>query len=128
MPPAEAFAAPGGGDPLGSARWGRHAQKQVLQGATVIFDPRVKVNAPSVAENPMQVPVTIDATALPGVQRCWSLPTSIPSQALRFPETAHPFPGLPLKLQQSSPVRRSGALPTASGMSAAPGEYHRRRL
>ena len=74
MPPAEAAALQEAGDPLGSARWG-DMQKQVLPGATVIFDPRVKVIAPSVAENPMQVPLTIDATALPGAEAGMSAAT-----------------------------------------------------
>ena len=42
-------------------------QKAFLAGAPMVFDPRVKVIAPSTAENPMQVPVTVDATALPGI-------------------------------------------------------------
>ena len=115
MPPGEAFALQEAGDPLGSARWG-DMQKQVLPGARVIFDPRVKVIAPSVAENPMQVPVTIDATALPGVQEVLVFADFNPIlQVLRFfPETAKPFLGFRLKLQQSSPVR--AAVRTADGV------------
>ena len=57
MPPAEAAALRESGDPLASARWSE-MQKAFLAGAPVVFDPRVKVVAPSTAENPMQVPVT----------------------------------------------------------------------
>ncbi|MBL8157788.1 MAG: quinoprotein dehydrogenase-associated SoxYZ-like carrier, partial [Anaerolineae bacterium] len=66
MSPADAAALRDEGDPLASARWA-DMHKSMLAGAPVLFDPRVKVVAPSTAENPMQVPVSVDATALPGV-------------------------------------------------------------
>jgi len=52
-------------DPLDSARWG-DMHHSVLADAPFEFDDRVRVIAPTTAENPMQVPVTVDATALPG--------------------------------------------------------------
>jgi sulfur-oxidizing protein SoxY len=54
-------------DPLDSARWG-DMHHSVLADAPFEFDDRVRVIAPTTAENPMQVPVTVDATALPGVE------------------------------------------------------------
>lgn len=55
-------------DPLDSARWG-DMHHSVLADAPFEFDDRVRVIAPTTAENPMQVPVTVDATALPVVHK-----------------------------------------------------------
>jgi len=115
MPAAEAAALQDGGDPLASARWADMA-KTLLAGQPLLFDPRVKVLAPSVAENPMQVPVTVDATALPGVQEVVVFADFNPIvQVLRFfPEGASAFLGFRVKLQQSTPVR--AAVRTADGV------------
>lgn len=93
-------------DPLGSARW-LDMKRTFLSDATVEFDSRVKVIAPQTAENPMQVPVTIDATALPDVREVVVFADFNPIlQILRFyPEGAGAFLGFRAKLQQSSPVR-----------------------
>jgi len=106
MPAAEAAALREGGDPLDSARWGEMA-KTFLAGAPMVFDPRVKVVAPSTAENPMQVPVTVDATALPGIVEVVVFADFNPIvQVLRFfPEEAPAYLGFRVKLQQSTPVR-----------------------
>ena len=92
MPAAEAAALREAGDPLDSARWGEMA-KTFLAGAPMVFDPRVKVIAPSTAENPMQVPVTVDATALPGVQEVLVFADFNPIvRVLRFFPEAAPAP------------------------------------
>jgi sulfur-oxidizing protein SoxY len=100
-------------DPLDSARWG-DMHHSVLADAPFEFDDRVRVIAPTTAENPMQVPVTVDATALPGSRRCWSSPTSTPSCGCcaSSPGGAGPA-GFRVKLQQSTPVR--AAARTADG-------------
>ena len=115
MPPAEAAALKENGDPLDSARWGEMA-KTFLAGAPVLFDPRVKVIAPSTAENPMQVPVTVDATALPGIVEVVVFADFNPIvQVLRFfPEGAPAYLGFRVKLQQSTPVR--AAVRTGDGV------------
>lgn len=102
-------------DPLNSARW-TDMHKMVLDGAPVVFDHRVIVTAPATAENPMQVPVTVDATALPGVQEVLVFADFNPIlQILRFyPEGAPAYLGFRVKLQQSSPVR--AAAKTADGV------------
>lgn len=102
-------------DPLNSARWA-DMHKMVLDGAPVVFDHRVIVTAPATAENPMQVPVTVDATALPGVQEVLVFADFNPIlQILRFyPEGAPAYLGFRVKLQQSSPVR--AAAKTADGV------------
>jgi sulfur-oxidizing protein SoxY len=115
MPPADAAALSESGDPLASARWGE-MQKAFLAGQPVLFDPRVKVVAPSMAENPMQVPVTIDATELPRVDEVIVFADFNPIvQILRFyPEGSGAYLGFRVKLQQSTPVR--AAVRTADGV------------
>ncbi len=106
MPLADAAVLEAGGDPLDSSMWS-DIRKTVFDSAAVQFDSRVKVIAPASAENPMQVPVTVDASALPGVVEVLVVADFNPiALALRFyPEAAPAFLGFRLKLQQSSPVR-----------------------
>ena len=115
MPPGDAAALQESGDPLASARWGE-MRKAFLAGAPVLFDPRVKVVAPATAENPLQVPVTVDATALPNVQEVVVFADFNPIvQVLRFfPEGSGAYLGFRVKLQQSTPVR--AAVRTADGV------------
>ena len=63
MPAADAANLQERGDPLNSARW-NEMHKAFLAGLPYVFDPRVRVIAPGDAYNPMQVPVTLDATAI----------------------------------------------------------------
>ncbi len=115
MSPADAAALKDSGDPLDSARWGDMHQT-VLAGAPVLFDPRVKVVAPSIAESPMQVPVTIDASALAGVREVVVFADFNPIvEVLRFyPEAAPAYLGFRVKLQQSTPIRAAAL--TADGI------------
>lgn len=107
-------AQPAAADPLDSARW-TDMHRSLLDGAPVEFDERVRVVAPATAENPMQVPVTVDATALPGVQEVLVFADFNPIvRVLRFfPEAAPAQLGFRVKLQQSTPVR--AAARTADG-------------
>lgn len=102
----QVLAADGGADPLGSARW-LDMQKAFLDDGRVVFDERVKVVAPETAENPLQVPVTVDATALPDIREVLVFADFNPIlQILRFyPEAGSAYLGFRAKLQQSSPVR-----------------------
>ncbi|PKO93727.1 MAG: quinoprotein dehydrogenase-associated SoxYZ-like carrier [Betaproteobacteria bacterium HGW-Betaproteobacteria-10] len=115
MSPADAAALQESGDPLASARWA-DMEKMVLAGEPVLFDPRVKVIAPSTAENPMQVPVTVDATALGKVVEVVVFADFNPIiQILRFyPQASSAYLGFRVKLQQSTPVR--AAARTADGI------------
>lgn len=115
MPPGDAAALQETGDPLASARWA-DMQKLFLGGVPALFDPRVKVLAPSVAENPLQVPVTVDATALANVVEVVVFADFNPIvQVLRFfPEAGAAYLGFRVKLQQSTPVR--AAVRTADGI------------
>ena len=115
MSPADAAALQESGDPLASARWA-DMEKTILAGAPMLFDPRVKVIAPETAENPMQVPVTVDATALGKVVEVIVFADFNPIvQILRFyPEETGAYLGFRVKLQQSTPVR--AAARTADGI------------
>lgn len=105
-----AVAAPAGeqtaNDPLNSPRWGDMA-KAFFDGQEVVFDPRISVSGPLVAEDSLNVPITVDASALPGVEEMIVFADFNPIlKALRFePGAAQARLGFRLKLQQSSPVR-----------------------
>ena len=91
--PAMAGAAAAGlPDPLDSARW-QDMRQQYFAQARVSFDPRVRVSVPGVAEDPLQVPVTVDASALPDVRQVLVIADFNPYPlALRFsPRGAKPF-------------------------------------
>ena len=115
MPTADAAALQESGDPLASARWA-DMEKIFLDGVPAVFDPRVKVVAPSTAENPMQVPVTVDATALGRVVEVVVFADFNPIvEVLRFyPDAAPAYLGFRVKLQQSTPVR--AAVRTSDGV------------
>lgn len=102
-------------DPLGSPRWG-DMRKEFFANAKVVFDDRVKVISPQVAEDPLNVPVTVDATALGQVQTVLVFADFNPIlHALSFPpRSAGAYLGFRIKLQQSSPVR--AAAKTADGV------------
>lgn len=115
MPPAEAASLAERGDPLDSARWA-DMHRHILGNAPLLFDPRVKVIAPSLAENPLQVPVSIDASALAKVEEVIVFADFNPIvEILRFyPEAVPAMLGFRVKLQQSTPVR--AAVRTADGI------------
>lgn len=116
MSPVHAASLQETGDPLASARWGDMRRQFFPENAAVLFDPRVKVVAPGSAENPLQVPITVDATALPGVVEVVVFADFNPIvEVLRFyPEAAPAQLGFRIKLQQSTPVR--AAARTADGV------------
>ena len=102
-------------DPLESPRWG-DMQKEFFDAQPVVFDARIKVSGPAVAEDPLNVPITVDATALAGVEEMIVFADFNPIvKALRFePGTARAALGFRIKLQQSSPIR--AAVRTADGV------------
>lgn len=110
-----ALTAAAGEDPLDSPRWD-DMRRQFFANARVVFDPRVKVVAPAVAEDPLNVPVAVDATALEGVQTVLVFADFNPIlHVLSFsPRKAAAYLGFRLKLQQSSPIR--AAARTADGV------------
>lgn len=103
---AGAQAAQSGSDPLASPRW-EDMRKLFFGDAPVVFDERVQVIAPRIAEDSMNVPVTVDAGALGDVLNVVVFADFNPIvKVLEFQAThARPSLGFRLKLQQSSPVR-----------------------
>ncbi len=102
-------------DPLGSSRWG-DMKREFFRDERVVFDERVKVSAPATAEDAMNVPVKVDASALAGVEEVLVFADFNPIvKALSFePGQARSVLGFRLKLQQSTPVR--AAARTADGV------------
>ena len=93
-------------DPLDSARWG-DMQRLFFKDAPVVFDSRVKVVSPKVAEDAMNVPVSVTVEGLEGVREVLVFADFNPIlKVLSFqPAKARPSLGFRMKLQQSSPVR-----------------------
>lgn len=115
MPASDAASLQENGDPLDSARW-VDMEKLFIAGQPMLFDPRVKVVAPSVAEDPLQVPVTVDASGLTQIEEVVVFADFNPIvEILRFyPGVARAALGFRVKLQQSSPIR--AAVRTADGI------------
>ena len=92
-------------DPLRSVMWKSMAER-FMPGGEIVFDERVKLLAPLSAENQIDVPITVDATALENVEEIVAVAdlNPIPLILTARPEGAAPFLGFRLKLQQSSPV------------------------
>lgn len=122
-PQASAHAQPGAtaaDDPLASPRW-PELRRVWFGDAPLRFDPRIRVRAPAIAEDPLKVPVHVDARALHAelgvaVTDILILADFNPIvRALHYaPGAAVPALGFALKLQQSSPVR--AAVRTADGV------------
>lgn len=94
-------------DPYQSYPW-IDMRKVFLQGAPAQFDARVKVQGPSFAEDPMNVPITVQVDpALGPVERLIVLVDRNPiRQVLEFqPLSALPSVSFRFKLEQASPVR-----------------------
>ncbi|WP_374495565.1 quinoprotein dehydrogenase-associated SoxYZ-like carrier [Zoogloea sp.] len=108
-------AAERGADPLESPRWADMRKEMFPASARVIFDDKVKVTAPLTAENAMNVPVSVDASALQDVREVLVFADFNPIvRVVRFePTGAQPSLGFRIKLQQSTPVR--AAVRTGNG-------------
>jgi sulfur-oxidizing protein SoxY len=102
-------------DPLKSVMWD-WVKKEHFGSAKVVFDSNVKVTAPAVAEDSMNVPVAVSVEGLQDVQEVMVLVDLNPiKKVLQFyPEKTKPYLAFRLKLEQSSAVR--GAARTADGV------------
>ena len=102
-------------DPLASSGWA-DMRKMFFGKARVVFDERVKVVAPLTAENALNVPIGVDASAISGVKQVLVFVDSNPiNEVLRFfPERGQAKLGFRVKLQQSTPVRAAAL--TADGV------------
>ena len=102
-------------DPLGSPMWSYRAQA-LFGDAAVVFDPRVRMIMPAIAENQHQYPVMVDARALGDVRRIVILIdlNPIPIAVDYRPLAARAVIGTRIKLDQRTPVR--AAVLTADGV------------
>jgi sulfur-oxidizing protein SoxY len=93
-------------DPLGSVQW-NDMYNAFLKGHPAVFDERIKLIAPDFAEDPMNVPVAIDASALDNVEQMVVFAdfNPIPLLAKYYPTNAKASLSLRFKIQQASPVR-----------------------
>ncbi|MBS0446372.1 MAG: quinoprotein dehydrogenase-associated SoxYZ-like carrier [Proteobacteria bacterium] len=94
------------GDPFGSLQW-PELRRQYFGTAALRFDTRVQVRAPSFAEDPMNVPVSIAADRLGDVDAIVVIVDRNPiRKVLEYrPLMALPRIALRFKLEQASPVR-----------------------
>jgi sulfur-oxidizing protein SoxY len=117
LAPLGAFAAPDPfeGDPHQSRAWPELRREYLGAKAQVVFDKRVEVQAPSFAEDPMNVPITVRVKGIADVQRVVVLVDRNPiRKVLEYqPVAALPVIGFRFKLEQASPVR--AAVQTKNG-------------
>jgi sulfur-oxidizing protein SoxY len=95
-----------GDDPLQSPQW-TDLKQRYLGAARVVFDPRVVVTGPKVAEDSMNVPVGVKISGLADVRRVLVVADLNPIvKVLEFSaQGALPALHFRMKLQQGSPVR-----------------------
>ena len=93
-------------DPLGSVQWD-DMYAAFLSDYPAVFDERVRVSAPDFAEDPMNVPISIDATQLAGIKVMVIFAdfNPIPLIARYYPTKAKATLSFRFKIQQASPVR-----------------------
>lgn len=100
-------------DPLASVMWPEMHQR-LLDSGPVVFDERVRVIAPTSAENSLNVPVKVDASALGQVRRLivFADLNPIPKIIELEPLHARPVLSFNFKVQQATPLH-AAALDTA---------------
>ena len=95
-------------DPLQSIMWSSMVDilKSVSDG-NIVFDADVSVVAPAVAENQMEVPVTVDATTVGSVEKIVVLTDLNPiHHVLTYePVDASPYISFRVKVEQATPIR-----------------------
>lgn len=104
---ARAAQAVSGEDPLRSPLW-TSMQQRYLADRRVVFDERVRVLIPASAEDPLAVPVHVDASALGDVREILVFADLNPiTTILRYEPTARVKPaiGFRFKIQQATPLR-----------------------
>lgn len=104
-------------DPLDSVMWDNMVER-FFPGGDVVFDQRVRVLMPDNAEDQFYVPVTVDASGLNGVEEIVIVAdlNPIPHVLTFKPQSAAPFIGFRLKVEQSTPVR--------AGVRTSDGVWH----
>ncbi len=93
-------------DPLDSPMW-TDMHRYLLDQAPFVFDERVRVIAPASAENALNVPVKVDATAIDGVQRMVVFADLNPITRIMELEPVGSLPvvSFNFKVQQGTPLR-----------------------
>ncbi|WP_036228472.1 quinoprotein dehydrogenase-associated SoxYZ-like carrier [Marinobacterium jannaschii] len=95
-------------DPQGSLMWD-YMRKLFLNDDPYLFDERIKVLVPEFAEDPTQVPVSVDARALDGdIRQIIAWADFNPIQHIftyRPLRDVHPRLSLRIKVQQATPIR-----------------------
>lgn len=96
-----------GDDPLKSPRWTELRNQYLGAKARTVFDERVAVSGPAVAEDSMNVPISVKIQGLENVQHVIVIADFNPIvKVLEFsPRGASPTLHFRMKLQQGSPVR-----------------------
>lgn len=102
---AQAFGA-ASDDPLQSVNWG-DLRRRFFGNANVEFDERVKVTAPSHAEDSLNVPIGVSVEGLSDVEEVMVIADLNPIVKVLqyFPIAIRPALSFRVKLQQSTPVR-----------------------
>lgn len=93
-------------DPLHSPSWSS-IRERFFKGENVVFDDRVRVIAPASAENPLAVPVMVEAHGLEGVQELVVIADLNPIQKILSLKPTRAWPALSFrfKVEQSTPIR-----------------------
>ncbi|WP_305970114.1 MULTISPECIES: quinoprotein dehydrogenase-associated SoxYZ-like carrier [unclassified Mameliella] len=96
-------------DPMGSGMWNYHQKGLLGDPADIRFDDRVVVRAPDSAEDSLNVPLLVDATAIPDVKRIVVSADygPIPHILTYYPEQAAPKLALRFKIDQATAIRAS---------------------
>lgn len=102
-------------DPLESVLWD-YVHEEILEGAPVVFDDRVRVFAPEAVEDGRLVPVSVRADGIPDVVALLVFAdlNPIPRAVLLEPLKAKPFIALRMKVNEGTPIR--AAVKTADGV------------
>ena len=93
-------------DPMKSVMW-QQMYRTHFADKPVVFDDRVSVIAPKHAEDQAAIPVTVDASALPGVREIVVIADLNPIQKVLSyqPTQAQPYIAFRFKAEQGTPVR-----------------------
>lgn len=102
-------------DPLNSPAWG-FIQARYFNNQPYVFDERVQVTAPKSAEDPLDVPVMVEAKGLADVEEVVIIADLNPIQKILSLKPLRADPGLSFrfKVEQSTPIR--AAMRTKDGL------------
>lgn len=96
-------------DPFGTGMWEFQQMRLLGNPASIQFDDRVKVSAPHAAEDAFEVPVRVDATGIPDVEKIVVSVDygPIPKILTFYPNKADAKFSFRFKIDQSTPIRAS---------------------